>query len=195
MKKWVTSDPHYGHKNIAGPTVSNWKSGYRDFESVEEMNKTLITTFNKYVQPEDILYILGDFVMGGYKNTPIFRSALKCQTIHLITGNHDGPLIEHYQGYFTSVQPVLQMWHQGQSYFMSHYAHRVWEGSHKGYIHLYGHSHGTIMDHGKSMDVGVDVAYKMFGEYRPFSIEEISKIMTKKEIAFVDGHNSETNVK
>jgi hypothetical protein len=45
------------------------------------------------------------------------------------------------------------------------------------------------------MDVGVDVAYRMFGEYRPFSLEEIINIMDKKEVILPDRHDSNTNVK
>jgi hypothetical protein len=38
------------------------------------------------------------------------------------------------------------------------------------------------------MDVGVDVAYRMFGEYRPFHLNEIIDIMSKKIISPVDHH-------
>jgi hypothetical protein len=72
--------------------------------------------------------------------------------------------------------------------FLSHYSHRVWNGSHKGITHLYGHSHGLIDDFNKSMDVGVDVAYRMFGEWRPFHLNEIIDIMSKKIISPVDHH-------
>jgi hypothetical protein len=34
----------------------------------------------------------------------------------------------------------------------------------------------------------VDVAKKMFGEYRPFSIDEIMRIMDKREIHKIDSH-------
>jgi calcineurin-like phosphoesterase family protein len=74
---------------------------------------------------------------------------------------------------------------------MSHYAHRVWPHHHKGSIHLYGHSHSNLDDDwGKSMDVGVDAAYKRFGEYRPFSLDEVLKIMENKKIKIVDHHDN-----
>jgi hypothetical protein len=38
------------------------------------------------------------------------------------------------------------------------------------------------------MDVGVDVAYRMFGEYRPFSIGDITRIMEKRDIHQIDHH-------
>jgi calcineurin-like phosphoesterase family protein len=189
-----SSDFHFGHTNIAGPKVSNWIKGFRDFDSVHEMNKTLIQSINKYVKPEDVLYFLGDFAFGGHTNIPSYRHSLQVQTIHLLRGNHDGH-IDKYQKLFTSIHDVL--WCKDKKdypIFMSHYSHRVWEGSHKGYIHLYGHSHDSIPDYGKSMDVGVDTAYRLTGEYRPFSIDEIIKIMDKRNVNFVDHHKPNTNI-
>lgn len=192
---WFSSDFHFGHTNIAGPTVSKWKEGFRDFESVHAMNKTLTQTINKYVKPDDTLYFLGDFCFGGHTNTPTYRHSILCQNIHVCRGNHDGH-IDKYKDLFSSINDV--MWCKARPdrpIFMSHYSHRVWEGSHKGFIHLYGHSHDSISDWGKSMDVGVDTAYRLFKEYRPFSLEEIIQIMDKRDIAFIDHHHRDTNVK
>lgn len=191
---WFSSDFHFGHTNIAGPKVSKWPKGYRDFESVHEMNKCITQSVNKYVQPDDTLFFLGDFCFGGHQNTPVYRHSLQCRNIHLCRGNHDHH-IDKYKELFTSIQDVKDLNYTPYTIFMSHYAHRVWQGSHKGWIHLYGHSHDTIPDHGKSMDVGVDVAYRLFGEYRPFSIEEIIQIMNKRQIVFEDHHTSKTNVR
>ncbi len=77
--------------------------------------------------------------------------------------------------------------------FLSHYAHRIWPGSHKNVIHLYAHSHDSIPDYGRSMDIGIDVSYRLFGEYRPFSMSEIVDIMKKKSVEFPDHHVSTTN--
>ncbi len=186
---------HFGHQNIAGPKVSAWKTGYRDFESVHDMNKTLTQTINKYVKAEDTLYFLGDFCFGGHKNTPTYRHSLVCQDIRMCRGNHDSN-IDLYKDLFTSINDV--MWckdRKDRPIFMSHYSHRIWEGSHKGYIHCYGHSHNSIPDYGKSMDVGVDSAYWLTKEYRPFSIDEIIKIMDSRDIRFEDHHGEHTNVK
>ena len=58
------SDFHLGHANIAGPKTSKWKEGYRNFDSVVEMNDEIINTINKYVKHDDVLYFLGDFCFG-----------------------------------------------------------------------------------------------------------------------------------
>lgn len=112
----------------------------------------------------------------------------------LIAGNHDGH-IDKYKDSFSSIQDTLNLsFDDGVRIFCSHYAHRVWHHSHKGVIHLYGHSHASIDDnYGKSMDVGIDNAYKLYNEYRMFSLEEIIKIMSKRNINFVDHHKPATN--
>lgn len=51
------------------------------------------------------------------------------------------------------------------------------------------------INYGKSMDIGIDVAYKLFGEYRPFSIDEIISILDKKEVEYPDHHDKNTNVR
>ena len=76
MNIWFTSDTHFNHTNIAGPKVSSWKSGYRDFGSVQEMNAALIKNINDCVKEDDILYHLGDWSFGGAQNILYFRRAL-----------------------------------------------------------------------------------------------------------------------
>lgn len=201
---WFTSDTHYYHKNIAGAKVSSWKSGYRDFENEKEMSDCIVNTINKYVKHDDILYHLGDWSFQNLENVVNFRKRLTVQEIHLCLGNHDhnikkNKIVEKFGEYtqqqFSSVQDVIWDKIGGQEMFLSHYSHQVWPGSHKGVIHLFGHSHDTIKSIGKSMDVGIDVAYRMFSEYRPFSLEEILDIMSKKTIAFIDHHDKQTNIR
>lgn len=188
MDIWFISDTHYGHTNITGSDISRWKSGYRNFKTLHQMNKVLVDGINKYVKEDDVLYHLGDWSFGGVDNIKLFRDSLICQNIHLIRGNHDDNIEGSQIDLFSSVQDVLTLKIGKMTIFLSHYSHRVWLGSHKGVIHLYGHSHGSIPDIGKSMDVGVDVAYKMFGEYRPFNISDINRIMEKREIHKIDSH-------
>ena len=201
MNIWITSDTHFGHTNIAGPKISNWSSGYRDFNSVHEMNMALVDGINKYVKEDDILYHLGDWSFGGVHNILQFRNYIVCKNVHLILGNHDQHIVDKEIKYhdtsfnpielFLSVQDVLTLDIGKTKLFLSHYSHRVWLGSHKGVIHLYGHSHGSIPDYGKSMDVGVDVAFKKFGEYRPFNIGDITNIMSKRTIEKIDHHGED----
>ncbi|MGN7127393.1 hypothetical protein [Methylorubrum thiocyanatum] len=58
----------------------------------------------------------------------------------------------------------------GATIWLSHYAHRIWYRIHRGDLHLYGHSHGTIPDapEGMSTDVGVGR-----WNWRPVTLEKI----------------------
>jgi len=219
---WITSDPHYWHKNIV-KGISNWsdKSGCRDFDTMSQHNNTIVNHMNKLVKPDDVLICLGDWSFSGKDKIWEFRKRLNVEEIHLILGNHDhhiegnkklpncrfnrvykeiedgNPDIKYdwvkAQDLFTSVNHVALFQIHGLKLFCSHYAHRVWNKSHKGRVHLYGHSHGTLPDLGKSMDVGIDSAYKKFGEYRPFKFQEIQRIMQNREVEFVDHHKENTN--
>ena len=60
----------------------------------------------------------------------------------------------------------------------------TWDGSHQGVWHLYGHSHAAAepwadahMAGRRSLDVGIDNAYRLLGEYRPWSFEEIRELL------------------
>lgn len=100
---------------------------------------------------------------------------------------------------FKSTQHYKHISFGKQEIIMSHYAMRVWNRSHHGAIHLYGHSHDSLdnparggSEWGKSMDVGIDSAKRILGEYRPFSLSEILDIMSNREALIVDHHNKHT---
>jgi calcineurin-like phosphoesterase family protein len=226
---YFTSDTHFGHGNIAGKNTSKWKEGYRDYNSVEEMNQDMVKAINKSVKEDDILYHIGDWSFGGIENIWRFRKQLRCQNIHLILGNHDHHIEEnkllpnvHYgpynndlvdgpnpntyedgrrqttydvyaKGLFKSVSHYKEVTLNGKVFILSHYGHRVWHGSHKGWIHLYGHSHDSLPPYGKSHDVGVDTALRLFGTPRPFSVTDILDIMNKQPLEFPDHHDLSTN--
>ena len=50
---WFTSDLHLGHRSVIGMCE-------RPFETVEDMNESIIKNFNSCVKKNDIVYILGD---------------------------------------------------------------------------------------------------------------------------------------
>ena len=69
-----------------------------------------------------------------------------------------------------------------QKFILSHYPIDEWEDMDRGSIMLHGHCHGNINDCEtntiyKRMDVGMD-----WKEFRPYSIDEIIKIMNKRKI-------------
>jgi len=201
MNIWFTSDTHFGHTNIAGPKISRWSSGYRDFNSVHEMNMALVDGINKYVKEDDILYHLGDWSFGGAQNILQFRKYIVCKNIHLILGNHDQHIIDkNYPfdggqfnpiGLFSSVNQVLEVSHGKHRFFLSHYPHLSWHHAYKGVIMLHGHEHGNFNHLNKNtlrMDVGVDSAKMLLDEFRPFSIEEVIDLNSRKKIIPISHH-------
>lgn len=192
MGIWFTSDTHYGHRNIVRG-VSQWadKSGCRDFDTVDEMNDTIVDQINLCVQETDTLYHIGDWSMGGSRNIAEFRSRLNCRDIHLVYGNHDRAIqTDRYQtrALFSSIQPLMIQRIGGHRIVLCHFPLLVWEDHHRGVWHLHGHSHGHLINPGyysrKVLDVGVD-AHPAF---RPYSLGEIADIMERRTVAKIDHH-------
>jgi calcineurin-like phosphoesterase family protein len=200
MKTFFTSDTHFGHANII-------KYCNRPFASVEEMDNILIHNWNSVVRPEDTVYHLGDFAVGGGPAAPYLRRLNG--TIYFCLGNHDKRLrfIKAYldielelQDHFAEIYlnddkvkfgiPNLrEVTVEKQDIVLCHYAMKVWNGSHKGSWQLYGHSHGTLPDDPNSLscDVGVDC-----WNYFPVSMEQLRDKMKTKTYKSVDHHNSQT---
>jgi hypothetical protein len=62
-----------------------------------------------------------------------------------------------------------------------------WDGSHNGVYHFYGHAHSKseyvldqMMPDRRSLDIGVDNAYQLMGEFRPFREGEIMSYLAKR---------------
>ena len=58
---------------------------------------------------------------------------------------------------------------------INHFPYEVWEKDK--FIHLHGHTHSKLAAKERRLDVGLDNAFKLFGEYRPFSWEEIKTML------------------
>lgn len=190
MSTFFISDTHFDHKNIC-------KFSNRPFNSVQEMNEVMIENWNKLVKPNDIVYHLGDFSFGNYDQVNKTLWALNGKK-HLILGNHD-KTIRGYLGILCGAMHVLEgaseykeIVLQSQSVILAHYGHRVWNRSHHGSIHLYGHSHGTLPPLGRSVDVGVDAPFVIprvkQEDYRPLHEDEIITYMKTRTFEAVDRH-------
>jgi calcineurin-like phosphoesterase family protein len=175
---WFLSDPHFGHGNIM-------KYSNRPFKDTNEMDAYILNETNKVVKPEDTLYVLGDWLFGPDKVRRFleYRNRIACQNIITIWGNHDDT-IRHEQSVrdcFKWSGDFLETHVRGQRFTLCHYAMRIWDKSHHGAYHLYGHSHGGLPDdkESRSFDCGVDT--ELFGHKRftPYSLDEVHEIMTK----------------
>ena len=82
---WMISDTHFYHKRII-------EYCERPFESIQEMNETLHNNWCEVVGDDDIVFFLGDFVMGvGKMKNEIFKELYDSLPGHkrFLRGNHD----------------------------------------------------------------------------------------------------------
>ena len=194
QRVFYTSDTHYAHANICRG-VSQWgdkENSTRDFSTIAEMNNELVNAINRTVKEDDTLFHMGDWSFGNIREVAEFRRRIHCKNVHLIYGNHDDGIEEdeELQNLFSSVQHYKEVAIDGDMICLFHYKQTIWNKSHRDAYHLYGHSHSGAehMVIGRSMDVGVDNAFKMLGEYRPFSHEEILYFLKGRKQKAVDHH-------
>lgn len=168
-RTFFSSDSHTGHASILSPRFDR----PRPFPSIEAHDEALVAAWNAVVRPDDIVWHLGDFAHKCRLDyAALVFSRLKGRK-RLVRGNHDIGLGERlpWDGPVVDVMRV-QVQDPGmatpQQVWLSHYAHRVWPGMHRGHLHLYGHSHGALEAHPGSLDVGVDC-----WEWRPVTLEQI----------------------
>lgn len=184
MDTWFISDTHFGHANII-------KYSDRPFSDVDDMNEKMVEAWNNLVKPGDNVYHNGDFAFMRYPEFKNLTWRLN-GNIHLVLGNHDKMIIQNRNellraGKFKTIQYYNELKIAGKMIVLFHYGQRVWNKSHHGSIHLYGHSHGSLPPFGRSVDVGVDCK-EITSEYRPIHLDEVLKYMDGRQGEVVDHH-------
>jgi len=183
---WFSSDHHFGHTNIL-------KYSNRPFNSIEEHDEELIDRWNSKVDADDIVYYLGDFTLKGWS---FFWDVVQKLngSILIVPGGHDYKWIkEHPNPEIQIKRPanfthsprrisllntleIIEIHHGGKYPLvisLCHYAMKVWDRSHHGSLHLFGHSHGHLKNpSSRSMDVGVDT-----NNYYPYSLDKIKSLL------------------
>jgi calcineurin-like phosphoesterase family protein len=126
----------------------------RPWDTIEEHDRALVELWNAVVQPDDVVYVIGDF---AHKMHPRRMRAVFDQLRgekNLIVGNHDkAPTL---QLPWSSISERLTATVDGQRIVLDHYPGRSWSGSNRGSIQLFGHTHGRLLDLWNACDVGVD---------------------------------------
>lgn len=158
MKLFLISDTHFFHKNII-------KYCDRGFNSVEEMNKTLIDKWNSKVNKEDIVIHLGDFALADEDNIIELRKKLN-GTIILIEGNHDWRLKEDYG--FIIIKGNMQV----GNIILSHRPIPL-EELPKGIINIFGHIHQKeVLDSTRQINLSVEKT-----NYEPIELSKVCKLL------------------
>lgn len=160
MSLFVTSDQHWGHKNI----VLYCK---RPFKSVEEMNQTMIERWNSVVSDNDTVLHLGDFALNLTTiQTQRLRDKLNGDII-LVPGNHD---------YSTRLRDANifildSFFSEGVTINIGNliFSHRPLLNIPGSFVNVHGHIHDKP-SYGKYLNVCVDVT-----NYTPLSFKEVKK--------------------
>lgn len=164
-KIWITSDSHFGHQNII-------KYCARPYESVSQMNTDLIKRWNDVVRPQDVVYHLGDFGMGGKAVISQWRRALNGK-IKLIKGNHDDHSNQWYRDCgFDEVydRPILV-----QGFYILSHAPLEFMTDNIPFANIYGHVHND--ERWKPFTTHSFNACVEVNNYQPILFEDIKEIM------------------
>ena len=178
-KVFFTSDTHFYHSNII-----NFCG--RPFKNVEVMNETLIANWNSVVGPDDIVFHLGDFCLGGSAEWTNILNRLNGK-IYLIVGNHDIKNLR--QGYYSRFEHIAMQMHievGKQKIYLNHCPFLCYGGAYRDTWQLFGHVHTSKQNTGidaprlhmlfpTQYDVGVDN-----NNFTPVSFEEVKRIIERQ---------------
>ena len=144
---YYISDMHFFHKNVTkeGNNFDN-----RPFESLSEMHQYMKEKWNSKITNGDTVYILGDIAMRGTNEELIALVAQLKGKKFLIKGNHDDVSDMRYKNIFQEICDYKEITdyvnNDAYKLVLSHYPILMWNGQHRGTIHLYGHTHNTYED-------------------------------------------------
>jgi calcineurin-like phosphoesterase family protein len=176
---WVISDTHFRHENIlkfTDSTTGDLIRGNR-FSSVDEMDEHMIERWNSVVKKGDIVYHLGDVVMGDKewfkKNWPRVNGSKR-----LIVGNHDDIPFLSAGGFFKKVS----MWRMFPEFglMLSHVPLHPsnllrmtkhdgkWPDDSETLLNIHGHIHQNPSPEGPYRNMSVEAI-----DYTPVNIEEL----------------------
>lgn len=151
MTNWYISDPHFGHDRII--ELCN-----RPFDTIRQMDDTIIENIAAVVQPGDDLWIVGDFGFGRTAGQDGYLEGLFERLPgrkHLVVGNHDGERVLALP--WQSCNDMVEISDRTQKLVLCHYPMITWKHARRGALHLFGHVHKRWQGSRNSINVGVDV--------------------------------------
>ena len=140
---YLTSDLHFFHDRgfIYEP---------RGFNSIEEMNQTILDNHNKIIDSDDDVYLLGDLLLGGPNKLDEGLELINKLNgkLHLVRGNH---CTDRRWAAFKECSNIVEqqnsiyLRYNGYNFYMSHFpsltANLTKESLKQCTINLYGHTH------------------------------------------------------
>lgn len=187
---WITSDLHWGHKNIIKYEKHRINDmGMKTENDMNTHNEYIIKMINSKVKKGDRLYFLGDIVFGTKEDAIYFMSRINCKNKFFINGNHDkafnglDDLFKWKCDYkeVTFKKNEFDFLDNDFETFMCHYPLKSWPRKFKGSLDLYGHVHSQapFIDEGTDLCFNVGLDNKL-AKCSIFSLEQIYEFFKKK---------------
>ena len=161
---WLISDTHFNHNQpfLYEP---------RGFTNVKDMNETIIERWNSLVKPEDIVYHLGDVIMGDLNaGLPLVKSLNG--HIKLALGNHDTPQrVAAFSEFFDEIQFGYRLKIGKKVLYLAHYPMLTGNFDNSKTYSIHGHTHSPYY-----FTEGYDLMFNVCCDATscfPLSIEDI----------------------
>lgn len=156
MKTYITSDLHWGHKNIMSFCPVS-RARFRN--DVDYMNEAMVKEWNDLIEADDLVYILGDVAFLPAAKATEYMRRLNGRKI-LVQGNHDRKLLQDtdFRDCFDEIHHYLDINYAGTKVVMFHYPIAEWDQMHRGAVHFHGHLHGGVssLEQYRCRDMGID---------------------------------------
>lgn len=174
--KLFTADPHLGADHIH-------QFAHRPFFTAADHHAYMVAGINKRARRGDTLVVVGDFCHGDPRP---WLSQIICDDIILYRGNHDDD--EHNHRFLRYFDQGYEELANGKKVWCNHYPALYWRGSHNNSWHVYGHEHAVREDYinalfpqRAAMEVSVDNARRILGDFVPFTEDEIIQQLEGKQ--------------
>lgn len=172
---YYTSDWHLGDDRLG----TNGKPNlfYRPFTSIEESNKTIMDNFYKDFKDGDILWHLGDVIVGDLKGSSAhlerMRTMYPNSQFNLILGNYDTDKTNILSRYFDSIHEDFNLvsFSDKLMIYLNHYPSKCKEKLKEDREYTFaitGHIHSLWKVQRKMINVGVDAWH-----FKPVSHSQI----------------------
>jgi len=163
-RTFFIADTHFGDSNII-------KYENRPFSDINEMEKIFIGNWNNIVEPQDKVFVLGDFSLYDKNKTAEICNRLKGRKT-LVLGNHDEETPRYYMecGFeFVSEYPIIL----DDFWILSH--EPMYVNDNMPYANIFGHVH--------SSKIYTDCTRQSFCacverlEYKPVEFSRVKRLM------------------